>query len=78
MKQIKLPYHKKTTARSILLLVFHGFVEDLRSVNIIWGNLPKTNIDNLQRHQARASTIIESVRYSDHWSCNWLRGEKLI
>ena len=27
MKKTKLPYHKKTTVRSILLLVFHGFVQ---------------------------------------------------
>ena len=50
----------------------------LRYANEIWGSLPKSKLDILQRLQDRARLIMENARYKDSWSCDWLSVENII
>lgn len=62
-----------------LCSVYYAIVEShLRYANEIWGSLPKTKLDTLQRLQDRARSIIESARFKDNWSCDWLSVENII
>ena len=70
---------KNVVPQKELSAVYYAIFEShLRYANVIWGSLPKTKIDTLQRLQNRARTIIESARYKDNWTCNWLSVENLI
>jgi hypothetical protein len=70
---------KNIIPQTKLCSVYYAIVEShLRYANVIWGSLPKTKLDNLQRLQDRARSIIESARFKDNWSCDWLSVENLI
>ena len=59
--------------------VYRALVEShLRYANVIWGSLPKTKLNTLQRLQDRACSIIVKARLKDSWSHNWLTVEQLI
>ena len=49
----------------------------LRYANVIWGSLPKSKLNTLQRLQDRARSIIDKARLKDNWSHNWLTVEQL-
>ena len=49
----------------------------LRYANVIWGSLPKSKLNTLQRLQDRARSIIGKARLKDNWSHNWLTVEQL-
>ena len=60
-------------------VVWNAIVEShLRYANEIWGSLPKSKLDILQRLQDRAPSIVENARYKDNWSCDWLSVENII
>ena len=62
-----------------LCSVYYAIVEShLRYANEIWGSLPKTKLDILQRLQDRARSIVDNARYKDNWSCDWLSVENII
>ena len=62
-----------------LCSVYYATVEShLRYANVIWGNLPKTKLDPLQRLQDRARSVIESAKLKKNLTCNWLSVENLI
>ena len=62
-----------------LCSVYYAIIErHLRYTNEIWGSLPKTKLDALQRLQDKARTIIENARLKDNWSCDWLSIENII
>ena len=46
--------------------------------NVTWGSLLTRKIENLQRLQNRAQSIIKSARLIDNWSCDWLNVNNLI
>ena len=49
--------------------VYYAIVEsDLRYANEIWGSLPKTKLDALQRLKDRSRTIIENARLKDNYN----------
>ena len=59
--------------------VYRALVEShLRYANVVWGSLPKTKLNTLQRLQDRARSIIDKARLKDSWSHNWLTVEQLI
>ena len=59
--------------------VYYAIIEShLRYANEIWGSLPKTTLDALQRLQGKARAIIENARLKDNWSCDWLSIENII
>ena len=59
--------------------VYRALIEShLRYANAIWGSLPKSQLNTLQRLQDRARSIIEKARLKDNWSNNWLTVEQLI
>ena len=49
----------------------------LRYANVIWGSLPKSKLNTLQRLQDRARSIMDNARQKDGWSHNWLTVEQL-
>ena len=62
-----------------LCSVYYAIVKShLRYANEVWGSLPKTKLDTLQRLQDRARAIIENARLKDNWSCDWLSVENII
>ena len=62
-----------------LCSVHHAIVEShLRYANEVWGSLPKTKLDTIQRLQDRARAMIENARLKDNWSCDWLSFESII
>ena len=70
---------KNIIPQSKLCSVYYAIVEShLRYANEIWGSLPKTKLDILQRLQDRARSIVENARYKDNWSCDWLSVENII
>ena len=70
---------KNIIPQSKLCSVYYAIVEShLRYANEIWGSLPKTKLDTLQRLQDRARSIVENARYKDNWSCDWLSVENII
>ena len=50
----------------------------LRYANVIWGSLPKSTLNTLQRLQDRARSIIDKAGLKDSWSHGWLTVEQLI
>ena len=59
--------------------MYRALVEShLRYANIIWGSLPTSKLNILQRLQDRARSIINKARLKDNWSHNWLTVEQLI
>ena len=71
--------HYYDPPQSKLCSVYYAIVEShLRYANEIWGSLPKTKLDILQRLQDRARSIVENARYKDNWSCDWLSIENII
>ena len=70
---------KNIIPQTKLCSVYYAIIEShLRYANEIWGSLPKTKLDALQRLQDRARTIIENARLKDNWSCDWLSIENII
>ena len=70
---------KNIIPQSQLDHVYRALVEsDLRYANIIWGSLPTSKLNILQRLQDRARSIINKARLKDNWSHNWLTVEQLI
>ena len=70
---------KNLIPQSQLDHVYRALVEShLRYANVIWGSLPKSKSNTLQRLQDRARSIIDNVRQKDGWSHNWLTVEQLI
>ena len=70
---------KNLIPQSQLDHVYRALVENhLRYANVIWGTLPKSKINTLQRLQDRARSIIDNARQKDGWSHNWLTVEQLI
>ena len=70
---------KNIIPQSKLCNAYYAIVEShLRYANEIWGSLPKTKLDILQRLQDRARSIVENARYKDNWSCDWLSVENII
>ena len=67
---------------SILMIALHMTLHGLSTVLgcglEIWGSLPKTKLDALQRLQDRARTIIENAKLKDIWSFDWLSIENVI
>ena len=48
------------------------FESHLRYSDELWDNLSNTKLQQLQRLQNRAKTLIENSRSKDGWRCNWL------
>ena len=70
---------KNLIPQSQLDHVYRALVEShLRYANVIWGSLPKSKLNTLQRLQDRARSIIDNARQKDGWSHNWLTVEQLI
>ena len=66
-------------SQSELDQVYRALVEShLRYANVIWGSLPTSKLNTLQRLQDRARSIIDKARKKDSWSHNWLTVEQLI
>ena len=69
---------KNLISQSQLDHVYRALVEShLRYANVIWGSLPKSKLNTLQRLQDRARSIIDKARLKDNWSHNWLTVEQL-
>ena len=69
---------KNLISQSQLDHVYRALVEShLRYANVIWGSLPKSKLNTLQRLQDRARSIIDQSRLKDNWSHNWLTVEQL-
>ena len=59
--------------------VYKALLEShLRYSDELWGKLSNTKLDQLQRLQNRARTLIEGSRLKDGWSCNWHSVSNLI
>ena len=59
--------------------VYRGLVEShLGYAIVIWGSLPITKVNTLQRLQDRARSIIDKARPENSWPHNWLTVEHLI
>ena len=70
---------KNLISQSKLDNVYRSLIEShLRYANVIWGSLPKSKLNTLQRLQDRPRSIIEKARLKDNWSHNWLTVEQLI
>ena len=65
---------KNLISQSQLDHVYRALIENhLRYANnwqIIWGSLPKSKLNTLQRLQDRARPIIDKARLKDNWSLN--------
>ena len=69
---------KNLISQSQLDYVYRALIEShLRYANGIWGSLPKSKLNTIQRLQDRARSIIEKARLRDNWSHNWLTVEQL-
>ena len=69
---------KNLIPQSQLDHVYRAVIEShLRYANVIWGSLPKSKLNTLQRLQDRARSIIGKARLKDNWSHNWLTVEQL-
>ena len=69
---------KNLISQSQLDHVYRALIEShLRYANVIWGSLPKSKLNTLQRLQDRARSVIEKARLKDNWSHNWLTVEQL-
>ena len=69
---------KNLISQSQLDHVYRALIEShLRYANVIWGSLPKSKLNTLQRLQDRARSIIDQSRLKDNWSHNWLTVEQL-
>ena len=69
----------KIFPQSQLVNIYHALVEShLRYANVAWGSLYNTKLEDLQRLQNRAQSIIERAKIEDQWSRDWLTVEQLI
>ena len=69
---------KNLISQSQLDHVYRALIKShLRYANVIWGSLPKSKLNTLQRLQDRARSVIEKARLKDNWSHNWLTVEQL-
>ena len=69
---------KNLILQSQLDHVYRALIEShLRYANVIWGSLPKSKLNTLQRLQDRARSFIDKARRKDNWSHNWLTVEQL-
>ena len=69
---------KNLISQSLLDQVYRALIEShLRYANVIWGSLPKSKLNTLQRMQDRARSIIDKSRLKDNRSHNWLTVEQL-
>ena len=60
---------KNMIPQTKLCSVYYAIVEShLRYADEVWGSLPNTKLDTLQRLQDRARAIIENARLKDNWS----------
>ena len=70
---------KNILPQSKLCEVYHALVEShLRYGNVVWGSLPNTQLQTLQRLQNRAFSIIEDARLKDLWTNNGLNVDQII
>ena len=69
----------KIVPQSELVNIYYALVEShLRYANVVWGSLSNTKLEDLQRLQNRAQSIIESTKIKDQWSRDCLSLEQLI
>ena len=75
----KLKKLKNILPQSKLCEIYHALFEShLRYGNVVWGSLPNTKLQTLQRLQNRAFPIIENARLKDPWNNNGLRVYQII
>ena len=70
---------KSILPQSKLCEVYHALVESHpRYQNVVWGSLPNTKLQTLQRLQNRAFPIIENARLKDPWNNDGLSVDQII
>ena len=65
--------------QSQLCNIYHTLIEShLRYPNVVWGSIPSSKLEVLQRLQNQARSIIQKAKIKDKWREDWLSVEQLI
>ena len=70
---------KNILPQSKLCQVYRALVEShMRYANVIWGSLPESKLQALQKLQNRAWSLINTAKQKDSWNHNWMDVKQLI